>query len=165
MEICGQVRRRRLFPGNQGPHYREDPGEGFADAYAHLHHAGIPWGFSPLLRPDERAFAAIRRDVLRPWTRPRTRVLRGRLGPRRASRSFRIRMALDGDVRVRLDAPRRVSATVELTTQGHAAGARVRGGRRMGVEWCRHRPVEHLQVTVRRHSGKGRFALRVFWPG
>jgi hypothetical protein len=165
MGVCGQVRRGRLFPGNQGAHYREDPGEGFADAYAHLHRPDVPWRFSPLLRPDRRAFAAVRRDVLRPWTGPRTRVLRGRLGPRHESRSFRIRMALDGDVWLRLAAPRGVRATVEVASRDRAIGQRLRGGRGVGVEWCRRRPVEQVQVTVRRHSGAGRFALRVSWPG
>ena len=46
---CG---RRVLWPGDQGRHYFADPGEGFADGYAHLHYPDVPWQYNPLMRPD-----------------------------------------------------------------------------------------------------------------
>ena len=84
--VCAHVKSRRLFPGNQGAHYLDDPGEGFADGYAHLHYPRVPWQYNDLMRPGRSAFAAIRRDVLRPWTGNRTRLFRGRLGPGRSAR-------------------------------------------------------------------------------
>ncbi|MGH2763364.1 MAG: hypothetical protein ACRDLD_12440 [Thermoleophilaceae bacterium] len=164
--VCAHVRRGRLFPGNQGAHYRDDPGEGFADGYAHLHYPQTPWYFNELMRPGPAQFAAIRRDVLHPWSRPRSRTFRGSAGPRRAVRRFRIRVRLDGELRVRLTGPRRATYEVQAETPGFAAGGRLRAGAGFGVEWCRRRPAELVKLTVRRRRGPaGRFALRVSWPG
>jgi hypothetical protein len=162
MRVCAGVEAGRLFPGNQGRHYLRDPGEGFADGYAHLHYPGVPWQYDRSLRPDASAFAAIRRDVLQPWTGPRSRTFRGRLGPGRgAVRRFHVRLRLDGAVRVRLAAPARMRAEVSLEGSGRS----VSGGRRLGVEWCRTRRAELVTVTVRRRTGAGPFALRASWPG
>jgi hypothetical protein len=164
LRVCAGVEAGRLFPGNQGRHYLSDPGEGFADGYAHVHYPDFPWQYNPILRPDREAFAAIRRDVLHPWTGPRSRTFRGRLGQGRGTRRFHIRMRLDGVVRLKLAAPAHMS--VELTVRGAgAAGRTVRGGRGFGVEWCRRRPSELVTATVRRRSGAGPFRLRVSWPG
>jgi hypothetical protein len=165
LRVCTQVRRGLLFPGNQGSHYWDDPGEGFADGYAHLHYPEAPWYYNQLMRPTAKALAAIRRDVLAPWTGPRTRTFRGRLGPRQARRSFQIRMALDGDVELNLTAPRGTYYEVEAETPGFAAGRKLRGGGDFGVEWCRQRRVDLIELTVRRRAGSGPFALRVSWPG
>lgn len=163
--VCAGVNEGLLFPGNQGSHYLDDPGEGFADSYAHLHYPEVPWQYNELLRPDQDAFAAIRRDVQRPWTGPRTRSLRGRVGPGRTTRTFRMRLRLDGDVSVRLLAPRGLTARVELETAGFAAGRALRGGGGFGIEWCRRSRVDNVTITVRRRSGAGPFSLDVRYPG
>jgi hypothetical protein len=165
MRVCTHVHDRLLFPGNQGRHYRDDPGEGFADGYAHLHYPDMPWYFNELMRPGPLEFAAIRRDVLHPWSGPRSRIFRGRLGPGRGVRRFRIRLKLDGNVALRLAAPARAAYSVEAETGGYAAGRILRPGGGFGIEWCRHRPVDEVKLTVRRRSGAGPFALRVRWPG
>ena len=165
MRVCAGVEAGELFPGNQGRHYLSDPGEGFADGYAHVHYPDVPWQYNPILRPDRAAFAAIRRDVLHPWTGPRSRTFRGRLGQGRGARRFHIRMRLDGAVRLQLAAPAGMRADLTVRGAGSAAGRTVRGGRGFGVEWCRHRPDERVTVTVRRRSGAGPFRLRVAWPG
>ena len=165
MRVCAGVEAGRLFPGNQGQHYLSDPGEGFADGYAHVHYPEVPWQYNPILRPDRAAFAAIRRDVLHPWTGPRSRTFRGRLGQGRGARRFHFRMRLDGAVRLRLKAPAALRAELTVRGAGSAAGRTVRGGRGLGVEWCRHRPDELVTVTVRREGGAGPFRLRVAWPG
>jgi hypothetical protein len=163
--VCTHVHEGLLFPGNQGAHYRDDPGEGFADGYAHLHYPDMPWYFNELMRPGPIELEAIRRDVLDPWSAPRSRTFRGRLGPRRGKRRFRIALRLDGDVRLRLSGPRGATYTVEAETPGFAAGRRLRSGGAFGVEWCRLRPVERVTFTVRRRTGAGPFALSVRWPG
>jgi hypothetical protein len=165
VRVCAYVRRGLLFPGNQGAHYWDDPGEGFADGYAHLHYPTAPWYYNQLMRPSGKALAAIERDVLKPWTGPRTRTFRGRLGQRRAKRSFHIQLKLDGDLDLQLTAPRGTVYEVEAETPGFATGQRLRGGGQFGVEWCRRRGVDHVKLTVRRRAGSGPFALRVSWPG
>jgi hypothetical protein len=165
VRVCTYVRRGLLFPGNQGAHYRDDPGEGFADGYAHLHYPDMPWYYNKLMKPGPLEFEAIRRDVLEPWTGPRSRKFRGRLGPRRAERTFRIRVKLDGNVTLRLKGPPGASYTVEVETTGYAAGRRLRAGGMFGIEWCRRRPVDRVKLTVRRRTGTGPFALSVRWPG
>ena len=72
MRVCAHVAAGRLFPGDQGRHYLSDPGEGFADGYAHIHYPDAPWQYNRVLRPGPSALAAIRRDVLNPWTGPRS---------------------------------------------------------------------------------------------
>ncbi len=71
VDVCKQVQRHVLFPGNQGAHYWDDPGEGFADSYAHLHYPQAPWSYNDLMRPTRRTLAALQRDVLHPWSGPR----------------------------------------------------------------------------------------------
>ena len=74
--ICAGVFAGRYFPGNQGSHYLDDPGEGWADSYAHLHYPSVPFQFNRGFAPDAGAFAAIRRDVLTPWNGPTARTVR-----------------------------------------------------------------------------------------
>jgi hypothetical protein len=163
--ICTHVHDGLLFPGNQGVHYRDDPGEGFADGYAHLHYPDVPWRYNELMRPGPAEFAAIRRDVLRPWSGPRSRTFHGRLGPRRRSRSFWIRATLDGDLSLRVSGRAGARYSVEAETKGFAAGRTLNAGGTFGIEWCRRRPAESVKLTVRRRAGSGRFALSVRWPG
>ncbi len=169
VRVCTHVESGELFPGNQGRHYLDDPGEGFADGYAHVHYPSVPWQYNPLMRPGRSAIAAIRRDVLRPWTGNRSRTFRGRLGPGRGARKFKIRMTLDGDVSLRLTAPANAAYVVEAETRDFAAGRALRNGRGYGIEWCRRRPVEYVTLTVHRVPGErapaGPFALTAEWPG
>jgi hypothetical protein len=165
VRVCTWVRHGLLFPGNQGAHYWDDPGEGFADTYAHLHYPQAPWDYNQVMRPTARTLAALREDVLHPWTGSRVRTFRGRLGPRHARKSFHIRLALDGDVTLHLTAPRGTVYVVEAETKGFAAGQRLRSGGEFGVEWCRQRSVDGVDLTVRRRSGRGPFTLNVSYPG
>jgi hypothetical protein len=165
VRVCTHVDKGLLFPGNQGAHYRDDPGEGFADGYAHIHYPSAPWYYNELMRPGPLEFEAIRKDVLEPWSRPRSRTFRGRLGPGRMKRTFRIRVVLDGHLTMRLAGRAGASYSVEAKTAGFAAGRTLRSGGRFRVEWCRRRPVDRVKLTVRRRTGSGPFALSVSWPG
>jgi hypothetical protein len=165
VRVCTWVRRGLLFPGNQGKHYWDDPGEGFADSYAHMHYPQAPWDYNQLRRPTARSLAALREDVVHPWVDPRERTFRGRLGPRKAKRTFHIQLTLDGDMDLTLRAPRGTVYEVEAQTRGFAAGQKLHGGGEFGVEWCRQHQTDKVDLTVRRRSGSGRFALSVSWPG
>jgi hypothetical protein len=102
--VCRQNRAGALFPGNEGDHYFQDPGEAFAEAFAHYRFsdAQVRWRWLSSLKPDAGSFRAIREDTLNPW-RGRTRLLlAGHLPSRRHGaivKSFRT--PLDGIVSVR----------------------------------------------------------------
>ena len=143
--VCKQVQRHVLFPGNQGAHYWDDPGEGFADSYAHLHYPQAPWSYNDLMRPTRRTLAALQRDVLHPWSGPRTRTFHGRVGPRHRTRTFHIRLRLDGDLTMRLAAPARLRlrrAGRDPGLRGRPAAARRRRLRRAVVPPPARRPRE-----------------------
>lgn len=70
--VCQLTRRGRLFPGDQGAHYWEDPEEAFAQSYAHLNRpsAGVDWQYTPLLRPTAASLAKVHADVVHPRAGP-----------------------------------------------------------------------------------------------
>jgi hypothetical protein len=70
--VCQLARRGRLFPGNQGAHYWQDPEEAFAQSYARLNRPedSVSWQYTPLLRPTVAALAKIHADVAHPLTGP-----------------------------------------------------------------------------------------------
>jgi hypothetical protein len=70
--VCQLTRRGRLFPGNQGAHYWQDPEEAFAQSYARLNRPDdrVSWQYTPLLQPTPAALAKIHADVAHPWSAP-----------------------------------------------------------------------------------------------
>jgi hypothetical protein len=167
--VCAGVARGIYFPGNQRERYLDNPGEAFADTYAHLYYPDVVWQYNESLRPDAVAFDAVRRDVLQPWTRHRRRVVRGSLNARRRGRAFSVRTALDGVIEARLSGP--LSANFDL---GIYAGRRlVTRSRRPGsteqvsVLACRDgsRTAGGLAARVSRRRGAGRFRLTILYPG
>jgi hypothetical protein len=166
--VCAGVFAGVYFPGNQGSHYLDDPGEGWADAYAHLHYPRAPFQFNPGFAPDAGAFAAIRRDVLTPWTHSAVRTIRRSLSSRRRVTSTTSRISLDGTVGVRLTGPRRANYDLQVVQGGRVVDqTRARGSRDhlTGLE-CRNLPSPaRLTVRVRRRSGSGPLSLRISIPG
>lgn len=81
--VCQLTRAGRLFPGNQGAHYWEDPEEAFAQSYANLNRpsAGVSWQYTALLRPTAASLAKIHADVSRPWSGPVTTAWSGSVAP------------------------------------------------------------------------------------
>lgn len=71
-KVCQYTRARKLFPGDQGAHYFDNPEEAFAQSFALLSipHANVSWQYSPLLRPTRASQAKLRADLARPWTGP-----------------------------------------------------------------------------------------------
>ncbi len=91
--VCQRSRAGALFPGNEGLRYFRDPGEAFAESFAHLRfpESGVPWRWLRSLEPDAGAFGAIREDTLDPWLGRTPLKMRGHVPPRRkgaAARSF-----------------------------------------------------------------------------
>jgi hypothetical protein len=160
VRVCRHVERRLLFPGDQGRHYLDDPGEGFADGYAHLHYPRTDWQYNPLMAPGPAVLRAIRRDVERPWSGPRTLTFRGH-----GKGVFRVRLRLDGDVAVRLVARRASRHGLEVRSGGVVVRRTLRGGSGLGISWCRRERRELVTFAVRRRSGGGPFELKVRYPG
>ena len=66
--VCQLTRRGRLFPGNQGAHYWQNPEEAFAQSYARLNRPGdsVSWQYTPLLRPSAVSLEKIHADIANP---------------------------------------------------------------------------------------------------
>jgi hypothetical protein len=102
--VCRRSRAGALFPGNEGLRYFRDPGEAFAESFAHLRFpdSGVPWRWVDALEPDAGAFEAIRRDTLDPWLGRTAFRLRGRIPSQRGRAAVRaFRTPLDGAVSLR----------------------------------------------------------------
>lgn len=119
--VCSASRAGALFPGNEGVHYFRDPGEAFAESYAHLRfpESEVPWRWVRSLEPDAGAFRAIREDVLDPWSGRSAFNLRGLVPPRQDGAAVRtFRTPLDGTVSLRPAGLRRYSLSL-LNPAGH----------------------------------------------
>jgi hypothetical protein len=168
--VCVGADNGVLFPGNQGTHYLDDPGEGFADTYAHLPENGfsnVPWQFNERLRPDEGAFAAIRRDVLDPWRGSKRKVVSGSLNSLHRSRATSFSTSLDGSVDLRLRGPARANFDVglydgsRLISRTRTAGSRDR----LRLALCRDgTDTGAVRVRVSRRTGAGAYTLTMLYP-
>jgi hypothetical protein len=102
--VCQRSKTGALFPGNEGVHYFQDPGEAFAESFAHYRfpEAGIKWRWLRALKPDAAAFEAIREDTLNPWFGRSAFQLAGRLrSPSDGAVVKSFRTPLDGTVSLR----------------------------------------------------------------
>lgn len=161
---------RRYFPGDEGDGYPENPGEAWAETYAHLTYSGVPWMFDPALAPTRASLAAARRDVLHPWTRYRHRTFTGRLGPGRARRTVHFGLRLDGRLALRLHGPAQSDYDLALRSgPNHDVTGRGRDDGSHDViryaEACRVGPVARVAVTVHRRHGRGPFRLALTYAG
>jgi hypothetical protein len=166
--ICAGVVKGRYFPGDQGSHYLDDPGEGWADSYAHLHYPSAPFQFNSGFAPDGGAFAAIRRDVLTPWNGSAKRSIHRTLTGRRRATSTSVRLSLDGTVVLALSGPRRSNFDLQVLEGRHVIDQTETAGSHDRVSGTVCRGVRHtvsFTVRVRRRTGSGPFSLRIRWPG
>jgi hypothetical protein len=166
--VCLGRRHGVYFPGDEGDHYYEDPGEAFAESFAfnRFPNAHLRWEYTPTLKPTARSFAMVRRDVLRPWRRRHTVDFVGRLpaaGHATAVRS--VATPLDGRVSARLAG--RGASGFELILRSRR-GRRLRAsspvgpGRPVSVTACGQK---RLKAAVRRvHPSPGPFRLVVKRP-
>lgn len=147
--VCELARSGQVFPGDQGAHYWENPGEAFAQSYSQMVLPQATWHYSPLLQPDETALTKLRMDIVHPWPGPRTTVWRrgdpgvrwGKLaigtgvavagGGATAPLRRHVAVPVDGRLRVRLKAGgggRYALALTDPTTGATVASARPAGG-------------------------------------
>jgi hypothetical protein len=183
--VCEGVAAGVLYPGDEGLHYWENPGEAFAQAYATmLYPDAVPWWWS-FAKPDEGAFEAIRADVAdtsdgthSSWSQ--------RLTPRSPTASTTVSASLDGPISVSVRQPRRAKFKVRLlspngsvVSQGQdqlrwiskKRGKRGRKGKKAATAAMTelHYDVcgagnRTFQLQVSRLAGKGVFTAEIVRP-
>jgi hypothetical protein len=166
--ICAGVKAGAFFPNDEGAHYPLNPGEGWAESYAHLPENGFESAAiqtSPLFHLDQAAFDAIRRDVLQPWTGNATRTVTGSLGSKSQQR-FGLVVSLDGPVLAKLSGPRGANYDLQVRLAGEVVDRSSRPGSndRVGGTLCaapQQPPPNRLTFVVIRRSGSGPFKLKL----
>lgn len=156
--VCRGRRHGKLFPGDEGDHYFEDPGEAFAEAFARNRFPGaaIRWRWLRDLAPTAASFRAIQEDTLSPWHARTSFVLSGRVPARGEGAAVELLPTpLDGTVTLR---------PVGLHRRGYELALRSRAGRLLRS--LRPRPTarermhftvcgqSHLRLEIRSRSGR-----------
>jgi hypothetical protein len=165
--VCSKARNGQLVPGDEGQYYQLNPGEWWAETYRVLNErrAGLPeasWDVvDDSLYPDQQALDTLALDVTEPWAGNTTATYTGTMGPRASGRGFKIATAYDGELKVRLSAPRGVSFALRIVdpTKGKVLATGI--GKSAQLTVCGERMV---QVQVKRISGSGPFKLAVSKP-
>jgi hypothetical protein len=160
--VCRGVARGRFFPGDEGKHYRSNPGEGWAESYAMLHFQQFlpAWNFDPVLKPGNGAFGLVLGDVLMPWRHGGARGYRARLRPGHGVLRIRVKTPLDGLTGVRIRTSRGLGVKLRAATGG---------GRSLGSTRSRHVRVpvcgwRSLRLAIVRASGAGTVHVAVSPP-
>jgi hypothetical protein len=168
MDVCGRVVAGTATPGDEGLDYAFNPGEAFAETYRVLVEtdgaaAGFDWPIvDSSFRPDDAALAALRADVVDPWTGPTIETVHTRF--KRWAHRWRttLETALDGDLSIRIDVPDDVSLVSE---DGRTVLARSTwtsaGDKEVHYRVC---GVRHVQVRVSRSGPRAGFTLRITTP-
>jgi hypothetical protein len=170
--ICRRSKEGTAYPGDDGSHYRLDPGEAFAEAYRVLaeQRAGAAlasWGLvDGSFYPDGAALQAVEQDVARPWTQPTptTLTVSTRNGdPRR--RLVPVATPLDGELVAELRLPQGRLDTLELLSpDGRALARGLWSGtrnRRLSFVVCGQR---RLMLRLTSIGSPGRSRLTVSRP-
>jgi hypothetical protein len=172
VNVCSRTGAGVMFPGDEDAHYRDNPGEAFAEVYRALNdmRKGLAFDWpvvDTLFYPDQAAMQAVEQDVLHPWTADAQTTVGGRFTAKgRRSFSRVLQTPLDGDFRVVLSLPKGGLYGLTLLTgdgRGVLAGGLWSGVRTKKLEFtiCGQRSVV---VRVSRKGAVGRFALHVTAP-
>ena len=158
--VCEKEIAGAAFPGDEGGHYLQNPGESFAESFMHLNEAKLglpetPWGYDPMFAPDAGALAAIEQDVLKPWKQTPLKYLSGRFSRRGQQKKVTFKTPLDGVFAAQLRGP----SGSTLTVSG-AANVKRLSSAVSAVLVCGER-----SVTARfKAGGAGRFAAAALVP-
>jgi hypothetical protein len=149
-DVCRGDRSGRLFPGDEEGNYFENPGEAFAESFAHnrFPELGIRWRYLGSLRPTPASLRAVREDTLSPWQGRTSFVLSGRVPARGEGAAVEsVRTPLDGMVSLR---------PVSLSRHGYELALRSRAGRLLRSSRPGLGPQHQLDFTV---CGQSRLRL------
>jgi hypothetical protein len=158
--ICQKEAAGVAYPGDEGDHYFQNPGESFAESFMHLNEQklGLPepsWGYDPMFAPDAAALAAIEQDVLKPWKQTALKHFSGRFTRRGQQKTFTFKTPLDGVFAAELHGPRGSSLRLSGPTQVKRYSAGLAAGLVCGQR----------TVTARLSAGgAGRFAAAAMVP-
>lgn len=158
--ICQKEAAGIAFPGDEGEHYLQNPGEGFAESFLHLNEVKLgmpetPWGYDGAFAPDAGALAAIEQDVLKPWKDDTLKRWSGRFTRRGQQKTFTFKTPLDGVFGAQLRGPR--GSTLSLT--GGSETKRMSSTLSAALI-CGQRSITTRVVA----GGKGRFAAAAAIP-
>jgi hypothetical protein len=158
--VCAKTVAGVAFPGDEGDHYLQNPGESFAESFMHLNLSKLglaepSWLYDPMFSPDAGALAAIEQDVVKPWKGDAIRHWSGRFTRRGQVRTFTFKTPLDGVLAAQLRGPH--GSTLELA--GVAQVKRVSSTLSAGLV-CGQRAVSVRFVAAR----QGRFTAAVATP-
>jgi hypothetical protein len=172
-KVCSRVGEGTAFPGDEGDHYSQNPGEAFAEAYRVLNEvkAGVSsteWSIvDTSFYPDQKALEAVEADVVQPWSSRTTSVARlqfSRKGKR--TRTLPITAGLDGDLAVTVSFARGSLFDVDLLAangkrilaRGKWSGA---ARKRVTLTICGERP---LTLRIVRRGAPGRITVTTSVP-
>ncbi|MDQ2910342.1 MAG: hypothetical protein M3R39_04905 [Actinomycetota bacterium] len=158
--VCQKEAAGAAFPGDEGEHYFQNPGESFAESFMHLNEVKLglpetPWGYDPMFTPDAGALAAIEQDVVKPWKVTAVKHWSGRFTRRGQQKTFTFKTPLDGVFAAELRGPRGST----LTVSGPAQIKRYSSGVAAALV-CGQRTVT-ARFTA---GGAGRFAAATLIP-
>jgi hypothetical protein len=172
MGICQRVAAGSAFPGDEGINYSFNPGEAFAESYRVLIEtngtaAGYTWPIVDLsFRPTPESLAALRQDVVQPWTGPSSTAIKGSFAGKRRTWTTSLATPLDGNLRLAVTVPGGGAddATL-LSSDGRTVLSEARwnsgGGKLLEYRICGTRS---LRVRVTRSGAPRRFTLRLARP-
>jgi hypothetical protein len=163
--VCQGSRAGALFPGNEGLHYFRDPGEAFAESFAHLRfpESGVPWRWVHALEPNPGALQAIREDTLDPWLGRSALTLAGHLPPRQAGAAVAaFKTPIDGTVSLQPAGARRYALSLlspagRILRTGRPAGGI---GRRLDYTVCGQSRLRVAIRSLRRSAGAFRLQIQ-----
>jgi hypothetical protein len=169
--VCARTAGATAFPGDEGDHYEQNPGEAFAETFRALNEAkaGATTFTWPIVDstfyPDAAALQAVEQDVLQPWTAPTTRSIRVRLPKAKRVWTLRLATPLDGQLDVNVALPVGAIDDVSLLGgDGHVLAQGLWSGlheKRVGYTICGQRS---LLLRVVRKAAPTSFAVRVTQP-
>jgi hypothetical protein len=166
--VCRRTINDQLAPGDEEKYYVANPGEAWADTYAHITYPAVGWQFTTLLTPTAASKAQALRDVQAPWTGPLTRVFHGFLNSRALAATSTFALHLDGTLTAQLHGPKHTRYDLRIRalgrTMGHTSGHGSEDVYRATYA-CREAATENVRITVLRRSGSGPFTLTVVYAG
>jgi hypothetical protein len=165
--VCQRSKTGALFPGNEGLHYFQDPGEAFAESFARYRfpNSGVRWRWTQALEPNAGALRAIREDTLDPWSGRSAFRIEGRVPARPDGATIKaFQTPLDGTVSLRPAGRRSYSLSLlnpagrVLRTSRHGLGL----GHQLNFTVCGQ---SRLRVAVQSHRRRGgAFKLQIQRP-